>query len=395
MIPVQLKQIKRMELNNLKNESSKLKLTPQEKAAMKARIFGLPADAPKHSPYFAFTFQFMQMRVLAPLAILLVVFAGAGTAAAAQGALPGDALYSVKVSVNETVEVALATTPVAKAQVQARLAQRRVEEAEVLASQGELTASTSAELAANFETHAQAAAELNDDVAQEDPDTGASLKADLDSSLAAHSAILATLGQDTAASSSDRGSQGITARVLARADAGRERAAAKVMALSVAAPAAKKMKARPAMFSATMATSGASTTEEASTTTAAVPADPKQEEAIAKLRVRAQSAIVYARANFNDTKDDIDASTSQQVSAELSDMDAAMVGGDEALKANDYAQADAKFTEALNGSIKLSTLLMAQQRIRRNIVTPILESHLINADEDTGDAPDSGLLKAL
>jgi hypothetical protein len=389
-----------MELNNLKNESSKLRLTPQEKTAMKARIFGVPSPAtlaPKQSPYFIFAYQFMQARVLAPLAVLLVVFAGAGTAAAAQGALPGDALYPVKVSVNEAVEVALATTPVARAQVQAKLAQRRVEEAEVLAAQGELTASTSAELAVNFETHAQAAVQLSDDVAKIDPDTGASLKADLDSSLAAHSAILATLGQDTAASSDGAGGpQGITSRVLARADAGRTLKAAKAMAFSAIAPAAKMM-AQPVMFSAKMATGDSSTTQEGASTTATTtpPADPQKEEAIAKLRARAQSAIVYARANFNDTKDDIDASTSEQVSDELSDIDAAMVGGDQALEAHDYAQAEAKFNDALSGSIKLSTLLMVQQRIRRNIVTPVLDSYLIPDTADAGDTPDSGLLQSL
>ena len=105
--------------------------------------------------------------------------------------------------------MAFATTPVAKAQVQAKLAQRRVEEAEVLAAKGALTASASAKLAVSFEAHAQAAAELSDHVAKEDPDTGASLKADLDSSLAAHGAILATLGHDTDASPDDHaGAQG-------------------------------------------------------------------------------------------------------------------------------------------------------------------------------------------
>jgi hypothetical protein len=370
-------------------------MTPQEKTAMKARIFGVPspaAVAPKQpvprkvgSPYFIFTYQFMQARVLAPLAVVLVVFAGAGTAAAAQGALPGDALYPVKVSVNEAVEVALATTPVAKAQVQAKLAERRVEEAEVLAAQGELTPDTSAELAANFETHAQAAAELTEDVAAQDPDAGAELKTNLGSSLAAHSAILATLGQDSAASSDDTGgSESIATRVLARADAGRASAAAsKTMTLSALAPQAK-VAAQPVMFSANIAADDATITEDASTTAQA--ADPAQEGATKRLMGRAQSAVVYVRANLNDTKDSLDATTSAQVEAKLSEIDALMASAGEALKAHEYAEADAKLTEAVGASIRLSTVLIAQQKIRRNIVTPVLENHLIISAEGDGEA---------
>jgi hypothetical protein len=391
-----------MELNNLKNESNKLRLTPQEKAAMKARIFEVPSPAtlaPRQSPYFLFAYQFMQARVLAPLAVVLVVFAGAGTAAAAQGSLPGDALYPVKVSVNEAVEVALATTPVAKAQVQAKLAQRRVEEAEVLAAQGTLTPDTSEQLAANFETHAQAAAELTDDVAEVDPDTGASLEANLDSSLAAHSAILATLGQDDASSSDDGAdSESLATRVLARADAGRAPKAAKAVTLSAPAPEAR-MAAQPAAFSAEVATSDASTTEDdgVAAEESAPAADPAQESVARKLMARAQDAIVYARANFNDTKDDLDATTSAQVADKLSEIDALMVAGGAALDAHEYAQAEAEFTEALGASIKLSTVLIAQQKIPRNIVAPILRGHLIiNADDDgTSSVRGPEILQAL
>ncbi len=390
-----------MELTNIKNESKKLGLTPGEKAAMKARIFGMPspaAKAPRQSPYFMFAHQFMRVRVLAPLAAVLAVFAGTGTAFAARGALPGDALYAVKVSVNETVEVALATTPVAKAQVQAKLAQRRIEEAEALAAQGSLTSGTSEKLAASFETHAQAAAELADDVAKSDPDTGASLKAALDSSLAAHGAILAALGQDNGVGDA---SEGIAVRVLARAGAERADAPARSMMRSAAAPQAfmkAGTAAEPAMLSANIAADAqdASTTGGASTTAAAPTPeeDPERERAASKLMGRAQSAVVYVRANFNDTKDSLDASTTAQVTGKLSEIDALMVAGDEALQARDYDAADAAFAEALDASIKLSTVLIAQQKIRRNIVAPVLENHLI-INAGAGVAPGPEPLRAL
>jgi hypothetical protein len=151
------------------------------------------------------------------------------------------------------------------------------------------------------------------------------------------------------------------------------------------------------MFAANLAMDAqdASTTGGASTTAAApVPEeDPERERAVGKLMGRAQSAIIYVRANFNDTKDSLDASTTAQVTGKLSEIDALMVAGGESLEARDYAAADAKFNEALGASIKLSTVLIAQQKIRRNIVAPVLESHLII---DTGDsASGSGPLPAL
>lgn len=91
---------------------------------------------------------------VAPMAILLLF---AGTAYAAQGALPGDLLYPVKIHVNESVEVALATTPQEQVAVQTQLAAERVAEAQALATAGKLDATTTQELQDNFDAHASEA----------------------------------------------------------------------------------------------------------------------------------------------------------------------------------------------------------------------------------------------
>jgi len=147
-----------MTLNNFRDEARNLRMTPEEKQAMKSRLFGAPTPVmyPTRSPYL--TFQFFAMRAVAGIVLVLIV--GGGTAYAAEGALPGQPLYAVKINVNEPVEVALATTPQAKVAVETQLAQRRVAEAEALASQGSLDATTSDELEHNFDEHAQAALAL-------------------------------------------------------------------------------------------------------------------------------------------------------------------------------------------------------------------------------------------
>ena len=151
-----------MNLNNLKQEADKIRLTSAEKSAMRAAVFPMLQSEPRPqsvgvgSPYFFF----FAPRYLVASFVVLVVLVSSGTVSAAQGALPGDLLYPVKVSINEKVEVALAPTPAAKAEVQARLADRRVEEAQTLAAQGRLDKKTAETLTVDFDEHAAQAVAL-------------------------------------------------------------------------------------------------------------------------------------------------------------------------------------------------------------------------------------------
>lgn len=98
-------------------------------------------------------FQTVSLMRLHPVALslVLVLCVGVGTSYAAEGTVPGDTLYPVKVNVNEQVQGALARSPQAKADWNARRATRRLEEAEVLASEGRLTAALRVDLQRRFE----------------------------------------------------------------------------------------------------------------------------------------------------------------------------------------------------------------------------------------------------
>jgi len=163
-----------MNLNNLKHEADKIRLTSAEKSAMRARIFdalkGQSLESPelrtvlnRRSPY---VFMSYHMR-MALAGLLLFVFAGIGTVSAAQGALPGDLLYPVKVSVNEKVEIALAPTPAAKVEVQVRLAERRIDEARELSVRGRLDDKTAKTLTDDFDEHSAQALALTEPDEQE------------------------------------------------------------------------------------------------------------------------------------------------------------------------------------------------------------------------------------
>ncbi len=129
-----------------------------ERSAMKATVFGVASPVPvAQSPYFFFSHQFrMSMAGL----LFFVIAGGGGVSAAAQGALPGDVLYPVKISINEKVEVALAPDAAAKSVVEVKLAERRVAEAKTLSAQGKFDAKTADTLSADFDAHAAQAIAL-------------------------------------------------------------------------------------------------------------------------------------------------------------------------------------------------------------------------------------------
>ena len=99
-------------LTNLATEAKQIVLSREEKALLRARIFGEPSPAFVPSPYVMFSFS---LRSVVALSLVLVVLVGSGTAVAAQAALPGELLYTVKVNVNERVAGALAVSTEAKA----------------------------------------------------------------------------------------------------------------------------------------------------------------------------------------------------------------------------------------------------------------------------------------
>ncbi len=358
-------------MDNLKQEAYKLRMTPEEKAAMKASVFGMPSPlAAQPSSYFPHTFQFLHTRVLVPAFAFVLIFGGVGTAAAAQGSLPGDILYPVKLSINEAVEVALATTPVARAEVSAKLAERRVEEAETLASRGELNAEVGEELAANFEEHAETVATLTADIETEDPEVATSLRAKLDSSLLAHGAILATLTQG-GAQENQEGTGVVAAKVLARTSASARVAyAPATLRTAKVAPVANTMMLMVASDTATGSEATGTLSLENDMIDTRSSGD---EQAALRAQARANETFAAIRKVFEDNKEDLSAAVITQVSGEFAAIQAQMELGSTTLNSGHFDEAQADYTEALSRTTRLGVLLKAQARLDVNIITPILE----------------------
>jgi hypothetical protein len=326
---------------------------------MRAHIFG--ASSPMEvtrSPYVFLSVSSYWSRSFA--AVMLFVLVGAGTASAAQGALPGDFLYPVKISINESVEVALASGPGHKAEVQARLAERRVEEAETLASEGRLDEQKAQLIAEKIEKHAAEATALAEADEGDDAAASVKIKETLAASLTAHGEVLAKIGSGSKDGPTKEQSGSLAARVVARAQTGNSGSGNARSGVAVA-PAAKVA----GQEQATTQTMTLSVTSDTSG-----PTEPSA-QMVASLQEKASKTLSETKKLFEDTKDKLDATTTAQISDKFSAAAESMSKGS-MLVTTAPGEAAAYFTEALRISMRLQALLRAERKFDNGIIRGLL-----------------------
>lgn len=139
----------------------KARLAADEKSAMREQLLKFMAahpprqnaEAPPSMGVLIFMQRIFTMRAFA-VVLLFFVLTG-GIAAASEKSLPGDLLYPVKIHVTEEIREAFAFSPKAKVEVATLRAERRLEEAEILAQKDMLPSDVAATLADDFERHAE------------------------------------------------------------------------------------------------------------------------------------------------------------------------------------------------------------------------------------------------
>lgn len=146
------------------------------------------------------------------IAIAALLAVGGGASVAAQGSVPGDALYGLKIGVNEKVEAALAFSDEAKADEHLEAIAERHEEAKKLEAKGKLDAQTKASLNANIDAHAKAFATA---LANVKAHGSAEAVAQLETKLEA--ALDAAAGADTSASANANANANLNANVNSNA----------------------------------------------------------------------------------------------------------------------------------------------------------------------------------
>lgn len=149
---------------NLIDDLQSIKMTHEDKQNLKARVF-MSIDAAEAllesdsqapvSPVVSVYQDALQVKkavtkswytylaekkFVPALAMFVILVSTGGVSIAAERALPGEALYSLKVNVNEEVRGLVAVTPEAKAKFALEVTDRRLKEAALLSTQGKLNA---------------------------------------------------------------------------------------------------------------------------------------------------------------------------------------------------------------------------------------------------------------
>jgi hypothetical protein len=137
-------------------------LSEAERVRMRNTLTAYMAMKPVRSAHTTYrALSFLEI-VFSPRLVTLVLIgailsSSAGVSYAAESALPGDTLYSVKTRIIEPVRGALAATPSAKRAWAIQVADERAKEAATLAAENKLDASTQAQIEESFRSHAHIA----------------------------------------------------------------------------------------------------------------------------------------------------------------------------------------------------------------------------------------------
>lgn len=133
------------DIHELFGTAKEISLTPEEKRQGAIDFHNLMKENPNGetsilSPYVISAFRFVKQRqvVMVALVLFLILGGAGGTVLAAKSSLPGDLLYTIKINVNEKLEMALAVDTESQARVAVKHAIERIEEVEKLAMEDKI-----------------------------------------------------------------------------------------------------------------------------------------------------------------------------------------------------------------------------------------------------------------
>jgi len=191
----QLQELKRITLNDDARARirGRLELFVSLKPRDKARA-GI-VYASETQPVFEWSVFLHAWYTRALLTALFLVVGGSVTINAAEGALPGDMLYPIKVHVNEETQALFARGDARRATVEVSRLSRRLQEVEQLASQGLLTSEKEAVLVEQIEDHSKTARKHITNAIELKPPSVAVVRVqnELISTIAAHDGMLSDL----------------------------------------------------------------------------------------------------------------------------------------------------------------------------------------------------------
>ncbi len=303
-------------------------------------------------------------KIMITAIISLVLALSGGVSFAAQGSVPGDALYPIKVNVNEKAQVLLAVSPEAKLALQGKLAEYRLEEASKLAAEGKLNAENKKELEARFKANVKVFTENSKKLSDNDKNFNPTdLNIRFESQIKAYEAVLQNILNQSASTTATSTTNGANQFLFTINDA--------------------KMKIQEnrgqfeLKLGGTLSVLNGSTT---ATTTVKVHATSTKEMAEGKQRA-AENVLASAKSMFERAEDKLATTTEVQVQAKLDESNRNIVEGKTKVTAGNYAGAIINFQTAIRLANDAKVLTMTSL-VKTHIKIDIRDDHKDKKDKD-------------
>lgn len=160
------------DFKNFIKRSRDIKLSETEKGFLRSKISEFISFSPirgkapilREKTYISIFEVQHFMKAASLVLIIAVVVGGTGVSYAASNALPGEALYAVKVNINEGLEESLARTPQAKLALQSEHIQKRLDEVQTLRKENRLSPATQKIVIAKLDEHTESASKSIDEL---------------------------------------------------------------------------------------------------------------------------------------------------------------------------------------------------------------------------------------
>lgn len=203
-------------MDNLIGKLQSIKMTAEEKEAVYNRalisiekiesIHHEEIKTPVKSTFISAWYSYVQERKFIPaLSVFGILLITGGASLFAESSLPGDSLYSIKVNLNENVRGLAAVTPEAKAKFALEITDKRLQEAAILSTRGQLNAENSEIVRQQIlKQVGQVKNQVASLASTNNLKAAQSIAVNFESSLKAHELILEKISKDQSATSSNQ-----------------------------------------------------------------------------------------------------------------------------------------------------------------------------------------------
>jgi len=181
---------------HIRDTAHTVSLTSEARARMRARLSEYVAYKPLRNASVPTRMQyFFSYRMVASTLMLALVLSGWGTAYAAEGALPGEALYTVK-EISESARALVRVSTESRIAWDTERALRRLEETRTLAQTNALSEETQRDLEQRFELFKQRAETRIATIESDERALAYALRVELESGIRAHATHATTLAEE-------------------------------------------------------------------------------------------------------------------------------------------------------------------------------------------------------